>query len=318
MEKNVDYYHLYSKYKSKYLKLQKQTGGMKKNTSVTTLIIRMSTKNNQTRDDKRRISLTQHFNKVGHGCIFLGSSSSMGGDTRLRILLSAQYRYAVGNTTLSLLNFGGKSEPGEDTITTVIREAIEEIFNFEPSSAILNQIKEYLLKDDILDLFYIIQGGTGSCTYIFDVSILGNFIHIICKNEPGKKIKLPVPNPPQGPVVSKQINLIDYLDTRKYLDFSSVDPDPTKAQAMPAGTNKNLSILLEKFMEDRVLTEPHFKPGLNEVKFLSFSNFGSLYAEINNPDYHLKNSSTGLREPIPIKDYMKNQIIKLHSLIMSL
>jgi len=284
----MDFYEKYLKYKRKYLE---QKGGLKHKSFITQVINRINTINNQTIVEK-----TQFNNKVGggHGSLLLGSSSSFkGGEKMIRILVSAQYRSNKSNIKIS--SFGGGSEPGEIAIHTMIRETIEEIFNFIPNKNIIVNIERYLLSDNVINDYYIYDND-GSYTYIFDVSILGNFIDIIIKNGINR-ISLPVPH-------GIELKLIDYLDNSTFNDLSSVD-----STQIIGSENKNLTIKLTRFMSDRIIDNYRFVHSLNEVYYISFP---CLHDIINiskdHNEYYLYNYKINKRFTIEFLAYFKRML----------
>jgi hypothetical protein len=116
-----------------------QRGGFKNNSYIIDIIRNINRITNQDRHIKKIIN--NMITNTGHGSIFLGTAGNMTeSDMGIRILVGTQYRRNVLNINV----FGGKSNRGEKVIHTMIRETIEEIFNFIPSRDLINRLELFI------------------------------------------------------------------------------------------------------------------------------------------------------------------------------
>ena len=272
----------YIKYKKKYLELKNQKGGYVNDSYILKIINTLNIITDQSPAEKNHIN--NKITNTGHGSIFLGSSSSMeGGDKDIRILVAAQYtRYG-----LKMSLFGGKCDAGEKTINTMIRETIEEIFNFKPSREIILSIESFIISKP--DIYFIHKmENSDAYSYVFDVSILGDFIEIINSINNGMPLIIPYPN-------GRIYPLISYLSKNKYSDESSV-------HGKQSGSSYN-TIDLIKFMKERYIDNHRKMPpdSLNEIKFLSFPRLNNINRRISSGTYDIYNSNTKNRETIEIE-----------------
>jgi hypothetical protein len=137
-------------------------------TSAATIITSLSTKYNQTRENK--ISINNSKSECGHGAIFIGKLKED----------SSNLRMLVGRTCTNKIGvFGGGNESGENIIDTVIRESIEEIFNLIPTKQTIYSIKNYLNSNTHLYFIFQIKNSSRAYSYMFDVDILGVFERFI-------------------------------------------------------------------------------------------------------------------------------------------
>ncbi len=270
-------------------------------TSRAAIIIRqLSSVHNQTGDMKRAIN--RSVTNTGHGSIFLGSSSRLKfGDTNIRILVGAHFSR---HGKLKIGIFGGKCEQGEETIDTMIRETIEEIFNFRASPLMIHYIKIYL--NDNPNLYYIHQMGNThtAYSYFFDVSMLGVFIKIIKSIPTLADVVLLIPT-------SEGLsNIENFLATNiRMRDLSSFDG--------PYSEGIETTINLVEFMRTRYISERlqrryrqmgiHRQPGLDEVKYLSFASLNTLVeAASKNKKYYLLNFAKNRREHLEMQNFLVN------------
>lgn len=273
-------HRLYLKYKYKYNLLKNQLGGYN-NSYVARLILTISNIKNQTADIKRTIN--NKITNTGHGSIFLGSSSYMkGGERNIRILVGAHFH----SDELKIGLFGGKCNKDEKTIHTMIRETIEEIFNFKPSIEIILAIENYL---NIHTNFYYIykMENSNAYSYLFDVSILGNFIEIINSINNRLEIIFPYPSGARFPIIK-------YLSNDNFSDMSSV-----YGKLDGIDTN-NKTIDLITFMRERYINKRIYIYSLNEIKYLGFPALGKILNSIDTMHYNLYNYTTRERENIKI------------------
>jgi hypothetical protein len=190
-------------------------------TSAATIISSLSTKYSQTPDNKRDIN--KKTSECGHGCIFIGKLKQ--DSSNLRMLVGAHHC----DSGLKIGVFGGGHKKGETVLDTVIREAIEEIFNFKPDITIIINIKKYL--NDHPELYFIFQlhDSSKAYSYMFDVDILGEFVRIIKEFDTRIKYKYKYLSDSEFNLVDfmikRQINIIgdiEGLDEIKYLSFTSL------------------------------------------------------------------------------------------------
>jgi hypothetical protein len=274
----TDNYRLYLKYKHKYSSLKNQIGGYKINSSVGRFILTLSQIKGQTADIKRTIN--NKITNTGHGSIFLGSSSSMrGGDKNIRILVGAHFhRYE-----LKIGLFGGKCNKDEKTIHTMIRETIEEIFNFKPSIEIIVAIEDFL--NIHTDFYYIYKmGKSDSHSYLFDISILGNFIEIINSINNGLELIFPYPSGNKYPIIK-------YLSDDNFSDISSI-------HGAIDGKNTHKTINLIPFLTERHIEKRIYIDSLNEIKYLGFPSIEKIFSSIHIGSYNLYNHKQHRRDTI--------------------
>jgi hypothetical protein len=276
--------------------MNNQYGGYVKSSFVSQIIIDISRRNNQTPENKRGINMS--ITNTGHGCILLGSSSRLeGGSRNIRMLVGAHF---ARNRTLKIGTFGGKCNMDELTIDTMIRETIEEIFNFETSQVMINSIREYLNINT--DYYYIFKlGDSNAYSYIFDISILGDFIRIIDIINRPLNIALYIP------ANDGFSNINSYLDSNvKYSDTSSFNGINNESIEGATGT----TIKLVEFMRNRYLSKRIFETyrqlgirmahGLNEIKYLSFASLSKLIASAPSGRYDLFNFTKNRLENLKI------------------
>ena len=266
-------------------------------TYVGQLIMNLSLNNNQTEQIKQTINSSINTSiTCGHGCILLGSSSRLdGGVKNIRILVGAHKgRYGE----LKIGTFGGKCNKNEMTIDTMIRETIEEVFNFNISHNVINKIRDFLNINTNLYYIYQVSKTTKAYSYIFDVSILGEFIKIITDYHRQKNTTYFIPNN------NGLSNIHLYLDANvKYSDSSSFSG--THANYSPYSTIK-----LVEFIKDRVISygllyylgiKTH--SGLNEVKYLSFTSLSKLMECAQSGTYNLFNFNKNKREKLKMNKF---------------
>ncbi len=263
---------------------------------VSEIIKKLSIDNKQTREMKKAINMS--VTDTGHGSIFLGSSSRLeNGDGNIRMLVGAHR-----GRQLKIGIFGGKCEKGEETIITMIRETIEEIFNFKAHPLMIRHIKVFLNENP--DLYYIHQMGRKhtAYSYFFDVSILGVFIQII-RDIPSLKDTIHF-----IPTGSSMTNIQEFLKTNiKMTDLSSVDG--------PSIDGFETTIELVNFIKKRYISEKNLKmcrqmgathqSGLDEIKYLSFVSLNKIIdAPFQNNKYELFNFVKNRREELPLDEFL--------------
>ena len=258
--------------------------------SIASHIIRkLSIRYEQTAEKKRYINST--VTNTGHGSIFLGSSSRMeGGDRTIRILVGAHFaRYGK----LKIGVFGGKCEQDEMTLDTVIRETIEEIFNFKVSAKIIYYIRNFLNENPDFYFIYQISDKTRAYSYFFDVSILSDFIRIISDTPALKKMNYFIPSK------DGLSNVENFLQTNISMkDRSSFDG--------PFSEGIESTIKLIEFMRARYISFRlkelykkigiYTEPGMDEVKYLSFVTLSKLLAAVPEGCYKLFNFPNNKRD----------------------
>ncbi len=281
-----------------------QRGGHITSSFVGQIIIDISSRANQTPEYKRTVN--RSITNTGHGSIFLGSSSRLeGGDRNIRMLLGAHF---ARQGQLKIDTFGGRCNRNEMTLDTVVRETIEEIFNFKPEQNIITRIREFLNTNT--ELYYILSVGRThtAYSYIFDVSVLGDFIRIIDQllNE--------------GSITGLVIPLTDgYSNIMNYLDNNVKFSDSSSFSGRNRETGPNCTINLVEFIKERYISRSFIQMqrqmnintrGLNEIKYLSFTSLSKLLASVPSGRYNLWNFNKNRRENIIIKDLLQRILNK--------
>jgi len=297
--------------------MNNQLGGYINTSKMSKIIVKLSTEYNQTPQNK--IDINNSITNTGHGSIFLGSSARLeNGDKNIRILIGAHYS---SHGKLKIGVFGGGCERGELTIDTIIRETIEEIFNIIPNEIIIENIRGFLNTNT--DYYFIVPTNTSINTrraysYIFDVSVLGDFIKIMIDNNPNLQI----------PTINNTMsNLSTYLiSNAQFTDESSFDginnPSSLTYLFSMFGFRNNPTIDLIKFIQERKVgrkyRDEHKQIGLNEIRYLSFASLDKILASISSKNYNMFNFTNNKRESLDFQDlFLKllttslNDILKL-------
>ena len=293
--------------------MNNQLGGYINTSKMSKIIVKLSTEYNQTPQNK--IDINNSITNTGHGSIFLGSSARLeNGDKNIRILIGAHYS---SHGKLKIGVFGGGCERGELTIDTIIRETIEEIFNIIPNKTIIENIRGFLNTNT--DYYFIVPTSSGRAySYIFDVSVLGDFIKIMIDNNPNLQI----------PTINNTMsNLSTYLiSNAQFTDESSFDginnPSSLTYLFSMFGFRNNPTIDLIKFIQERKVgrkyRDEHKQIGLNEIRYLSFASLDKILASISSKNYNMFNFTNNKRESLDFQDlFLKllttslNDILKL-------
>jgi hypothetical protein len=270
------------------------TGGNINSSFASHIIRKLSTIYNQSDAIKRHINSTSNSTITGHGSIFLGSSAQFdGSDNIIRILVGAHFSR---HGELKIGVFGGKCEPNECTIDTVIRETIEEVFNFPVSPLMIYYIRVFLNEHPEFYYIHQISDKTMACSYFFDVSILGDFIRII--REIPKQVVLSIPT------LDGLANIENFLQPNISIkDFSSFDDSNNKGI--------NTTIKLIEFMKTRYISAEYKKKGIykhisgmDEVKYLSFVTLRKLLSAVPQKHYELYNFTKNKRENLKIQELL--------------
>ena len=278
--------------------MNNQHGGYIKNSFVSQIISDISKTNNQTDDIKRHIN--KSITNTGHGSLFFGSSNRLEeGEQNIRILVGAHFSHGK----LQIGVFGGKCEPDEMTIDTVIRETIEEIFNFPATDLMIRYIRDYL--NDNTEFYYIYQVSRSDIkpaySYIFDVSILGDFIRII-KNISQRQNTIFLIPANEG-----MANVENYLESNiKIKGCSSFDSKynsgtDTTIKLVEFMKTRYISWKLKKMQMDRGVKK---RPGMDEIKYLSFVSLKKIVAAIPSKHYNLFNFTTNQREYLEMQWFL--------------
>ena len=197
--------------------------------------------------------------------------------------------------------FGGKCDPDEMTIDTVIRETIEEVFNFPVSFLMIHHIRDFLNKNP--DFYYIYQVSERilAYSYLFDVSILGDFIRII-KGIPELQQKVFL-----IPANDDWDKIENFLQTDINInDYSSFDG--------PYNAGIDTAIKLVEFMKTRYISS-HIRDsykklkitrpsGMDEIKYLSFVSLQKLIDAVPHQRYDLYNFATRTRENLEMQPFL--------------
>ncbi len=269
-----------------------QYGGFISSSHVSSIIKELSDKYGETPEIK--LSVNNSITNSGHGSIFLGTSASYeGGDRNIRILIGAHFARSV---PLKIGIFGGKCDRGEMTLDTVIRETIEEIFNFKTNPLMIKEIRNFLNQNT--QLYFIFQASQShkAYSYIFDVSILGDFIRII--SQIGRTINTTYSIP-----INRGVNNIEqyYIPNIEFTDLSSFNGNPY--------TGINSTIRLSDFLRDRYVFSEQLashQSGLNEIKYLSFASLGKIAVAARTTGvYDIYNFVNGRRETLQFQNFFK-------------
>jgi hypothetical protein len=270
-------------------------GGYINSSHVNSIIRELSEKDGETPEIKR--SVNNSITNSGHGSIFIGTSGNYnGGDRNIRMLIGTHFAKRV---PLKIGIFGGKCNRGELTIDTVIRETIEEIFNFKPRPIIIERIRDFLNHNT--ELYYIFQVSPDhrAYSYVFDVSILGDFIRIISNSGIINNI----------PRQTADRNIAEYyVPNIEYSDLSSFNGN------YPYDSIGS-TISLSEFLKDRYISTERARrerrDGLNEIKYLSFASLGKLVGAARSTGrYDIYDFVNNRRENLQMQDFLRNLLTK--------
>jgi hypothetical protein len=254
---NPNYLDKYSKYVNKYNNLVNEISGGTIRTSGAWGILNGLTPADGVVGSVATNALVSNggFNV---GVAFIGSLSNDPG--RIRILCGKERRWNAGALAYEdvLSTFGGRIEVGETVLTGLIRETIEEIFNFIPSAAIIGNLTRYLTTTG-LNSYKIIRmgGGANNYVYIFDVSTLGNFIEEISRS--GNHV------------------FDAYFLRGSFTNNASV---PSFNQANFVLGGRHVTVNLPVFMRNRPIPVANPGGGLNEIRNIGFPNIRDLAAGV--------------------------------------
>lgn len=205
---------------------------------MNSILNKLSSYHNQTTDMKIAINNTNAI--AGQGSVFIGSF-----DNELRILIGAHFgskSVSEPSTEMKIGVFGGSNEANELIIDTVIRETMEEIFNYTPTPEMVKSIRDFLNTNTD---YYVHQMTSNSYSYIFDLNMLGEFIKRI--NAINSNVMIPIK--------TGLVNLNNYL----------VDD----------------IFNLVGFIIDRDIVQVAAKKGLYEVKYLSLPSLKNICSTEN-------------------------------------
>jgi hypothetical protein len=170
----------------------------------------------------------------------------------------------------------------------MIRETIEEIFNFKPSPAIIASIESYL-NGHGSDSYQIVAYDRSSYTYIFDISTLGNFI--------------------------EQMNNNGETRFNKYMLRGSFPPGDQSSVTDNMFTNfigcrsNSLTIDLPRFMQERPVPTVRPGHGLNEYYAIGFPVLDDLQTRARaTGKYNFFNEVTKTRESLAMTDILMGLI----------
>jgi hypothetical protein len=279
--------------------MNNQYGGYITSSLASHIIRNLSTTHNQTADMKRYIN--RSITNTGHGSIFIGSSARLeNGDRNIRILVGAHF---ARHGKLKIGVFGGKCNPDEMTLDTVIRETIEEVFNFPATPSMIYHIRIFLNENP--DFYYIYQVSVNESkpaySYFFDVSILGDFIRIIKGIPELQNTVLLIP------ANEGMSNVENFLQTNiNMTDLSSFDG--------PNSVGFNTTIKLVEFMKVRYISwklkQIKKESGMDEIKYLSFVSLRKLVAAIPYQRYDLYNFTKNKRENLEMQSFLIKLLLK--------
>ncbi len=271
-------------------------GGYITSSRVAGIIHYLSNKYNQTA--QKKLEINNSITNTGHGSVFLGSSSHLeGGDRNIRMLVGAHFS---GYGKLKVGIFGGSCDAGERTLFTVIRETIEEVFGIRPHSILLDLISEFLNMNP--DYYYINASTDGrSFTYIFDVSILGDFIRIFESQRGACRIP----------------TIYGYKECFSYLVLGEAFEDASSFQGKIRGASDEYTIDLIKFIRERYI--PNKINSLTEIKYLSFVSLYKLIGSIPFGYYDVFNFTNNKRERLEHQTFFNRHLQKdIYKEILSL
>jgi hypothetical protein len=287
-------------------KKSKMHGGYIPSSHIIRLIEHLSVHQHQTPDIKIGLN-SSHFPGAGHGSIFLGTAAGYeGGDTNIRMLIGAHF---AGGETIGI--FGGKCNRGEIMIDTVIRETIEEIFNFTPTAEIITAIRDFLNENTQLYFILKVFEHHNAYSYIFDVSILGDFIRIISTIGRSNNIAYFIPtNTSLTNIEEYYVPNIQFGDLSS---FNGANPSP--------GTGTGSTIDLSRFLRERFIRkQPHRterRHGLDEIKYLSFASLSKLISSARTTGrYNIFIFGISERKNLEIQRFFRNAL--LNQIILSL
>ncbi len=277
--------------------MNKQLGGYITTSKMSKIIVKLSTQYNQTPQAKRDINKT--ITNTGHGSLFLGSSARLeNGDDNIRMLIGAHYSHG-GRLKVGV--FGGGCERDEITIDTIIRETIEEIFNILPHKQIIANIRDFLNTNT--DYYFIVPTSSGKAySYIFDVSVLGDFIKIMTDYDSS----LGVPNKN-----NTLTNLSTYLiSDAKFTDessFNGINNPPIydlsylfSLVGLRYGPYPTINLV--EFMRERKVGRYYRninrRVGLNEIRYLSFASLNKILASVPSGYYKIFDFTSNNRESL--------------------
>uniref|UniRef100_A0A6C0HVU3 Uncharacterized protein n=1 Tax=viral metagenome TaxID=1070528 RepID=A0A6C0HVU3_9ZZZZ len=275
--------------------MNKQLGGYINTSIMAEIIVSLSEYYKQS--SEKKIAINNSITNTGHGSIFLGSSLRLeGANKNIRMLIGAHFSNS-NNDNLEIGVFGGGCEIGELTIDTIIRETIEEIFNIIPNKTIIKNIRDFL--NNNTNYYFIVSTSTStniSYSYIFDVSVLGDFIKIMIENDPSLKV----------PTVNTMSNLSTYLiSNAQFEDKSSFDGEASTNYFPFFIYGDDIPIInyptinLVKFMNERIVSSEYrsqYKQiGLNEISYLSFASLKKILDSVSSGNYNMYNFTTKQR-----------------------
>ena len=272
-------------------------GGYIKSSHVSSVIRELSEKYGETPEIKR--ALNNSVTNSGHGAIFLGTSGNYeGGDRNIRMLIGAHFARTV---PLKVGIFGGKCDRGEMTIDTVIRETIEEIFNHKPTIYMIEEIRNFLNNNTQAYFIFQVSEHHRAYSYVFDISILGDFIRIISQLGRARKIAYYIPTKTGLTIINNY-----YKPNVEFTDLSSFNGNHPYA-------GFDSTIKLSDFLRDRYVSSDRLRDssGLNEIKYLSFTSLAKLvYSAQTNGLYEIFNFTNSKREIMPMQDFLRNLLNK--------
>jgi|694.fasta_scaffold114957_2 hypothetical protein len=282
MEKN--YLNKYLKYKQKYFNLKQSLSGGTIRVSKAYKILNSLTVADGILDPDT-INNIPSDGSYNAGVLFIGSLSSE--PENIRVLCGKS-----NNTRGSQLDtFGGRIERGETILIGVIREVIEEIFNFPPTDEIINMLSKYFNKS-AKDSYKIIELAPKSYCYIFDISTLGNIIEIM--------------NLPRG-AGKNNSTFLKYMIKGKFNNNASVPnikkTDFKEGAPIIMGQAPSVTINLQSFMRERQIPGVPARNGLNEVLVIGFPSINKLLKEAGEKPfiYNFTNEREGGTEELPTR-----------------
>ena len=265
-------------------------GGYIKSSHVSSVIRELSEKYGETHEIKRAVN--NSVTNSGHGAIFLGTSGNYeGGDRNIRMLIGAHFARTV---PFKIGIFGGRCDRGEMTIDTVIRETTEEIFNLKPTQYMIEEIRHFLNNNTQSYFIFQVSPNHKAYSYIFDVSILGDFIRIIRQLGRDTNISYYIPTKTGLTIINNY-----YKPNVEFTDLSSFNGNHPYVGI-------DSTIKLSDFLKDRyVSSDRRDTSGLNEIKYLSFASLAKLINSAHmNGIYEIFNFTNNKRESMHMQDFL--------------
>ena len=218
--------------------------------------------------------------------------------------------YKIKNNNVSVLlsknrgkyeDLGGRVDLEDDVIIdTVIRETIEEIFNFKATIYMIEEIRNFLNNNTQAYFIFQVSEHHRAYSYVFDVSILGDFIRIISQLGRDRNTAYYIPTKTGLTIINNY-----YKPDVEFTDLSSFNGNHPYIGI-------DSTIKLSDFLRDRYVSrDRRDRSGLNEIKYLSFASLAKLvYSAQTNGLYEIFNFTNSRREMMQMQDFLRNLLNK--------